>query len=108
MITLRHLPILAAAGALLALFGWASSLDARNARLTEQLASAERETGVLQTQLDNAWRAAQIEARRREEWQARATKLSSQIEILLTGDIPDAPLDPALYDLLDRLRGDHD
>jgi uncharacterized protein YdbL (DUF1318 family) len=101
---LRFLPsILAASGIGLAVW-WVMALRLDNARLTVENAALSRSVIALRHQAEQSQLAREVEIARAERWRARASELSTQIESILTGDFPDAALDPDLADLLNRLR----
>lgn len=104
MTWLRYTPhALAAAGIGLAVW-WVMSLKLDNTRLSAENAALHRSNIALRQQADQSKLAREVEIARSERWKARAGELSTQIEIILTGDFPDALLDPDLADLLNRLR----
>ena len=80
---------------------WQSGLiaaqQAENGRLRGAVAA-------LTEQADQAALAREVEAARARAFAERAASLSAEIEAILTGGIPDAPLDPDLAARLDRLR----
>lgn len=65
-------------------------------------AALSRSVEALEAQAVESAKARRVEAARAEAWRARSEQLSETIEQLR--GIPDAPLDPAIIDLLDRLR----
>ncbi len=106
MISLRHLPaILAVTGVGLVVW-WVMALRLDNASLRTENAGLHRSVIAFQQQAEQSKLAREVEIARAERWRARAGKLSTQIESILTGDFPDAALDPDLADLLNRLRSD--
>lgn len=104
MIWLRYLPAMLAASAVGLTVWWVMSLQLENTRLTQENAALQRSVIALQQQADQSRLAREVEIARAERWRARAAKLSTEIETILTGDFPDAALDPDLADLLNGLR----
>ncbi|MDX5401066.1 MAG: hypothetical protein LPK02_01740 [Rhodobacterales bacterium] len=101
---LRYLLAALAATAIGLAVWWAMALRMDNAALRTQNAALIRTEAALRQQLDHSRLAREVEIARAERWRARAGDLSARIETFLTGDIPDATLDPDLADLLNRLR----
>ena len=104
MISLRHLPAILGGAALLFGVWWVTSLQLDNARLEAEKAALQRSVIAFQQQAAQSRLAREVEIARAERWKARASDLSTQIETILTEGFPDAPLDPDLADLLNRLR----
>ena len=103
---LRYLPTMLAASAVGLAVWWVMSLQLENTRLTQENAALQRSVIALQQQADQSRLAREVEIARAERWRSRASDLATQIETLLTGDFPDAALDPDLADLLNGLRED--
>lgn len=103
---LRYLPALLAATGLGLAVWWVMALRLDNASLRTENAALHRSVIALQQQAEQSKLAREVEIARAERWRARASDLSTQIESFLTGDFPDAALDPDLADLLNRLRED--
>ena len=101
---LRYLPALIAASAVGFVVWWGTTLRLENARLEAANAELQRSVIAYQQQAAQSRLAREVEIARAERWRARAGELSTQIETILTGDFPDAALDPDLADLLNRLR----
>lgn len=76
-----------------------ASLEADNAALSRSLAAMEQ-------QAEKNSLAREVERARAEGFAARNAELSTVIEGLLIGDIPDAPLHPSLADAINSLRAD--
>jgi hypothetical protein len=106
MTWLRHLPAILGGAALLFGVWWVTSLQLDNARLTQENAALQRSVIAFEQQAEQSKLAREVEIARAERWRARASDLSTQIETLLTGEFPDAALDPDLADLLNGLRED--
>lgn len=106
MISLRHLPAILAATGLGLVVWWGMALRLDNANLRTENAALQRSVIAFQQQAEQSKLAREVEIARAERWRARASDLSTQIESILTGDFPDAALDPDLADLLNRLRED--
>ena len=104
MIWLRRLPAILGASALLLGVWWVTSLQLDNVRLEAENAALQRSVIAYQQQAEQSRLAREVEIARAERWRARAAKLSTEIETILTGGFPDADLDPDLADLLNRLR----
>ena len=104
MVWLRYLPAIVAAAGLSLSVWWVMALRADNAALRAEKASLERSVIALRQQVEQSRLAREVEIARAERWRARAGELSTKIENILTGDFPDALLDPDLADLLNRLR----
>jgi hypothetical protein len=104
MISIRTTLAAIAALALCAAGWWAVSLKLDHARLQAENASLTRSVTALRAQADQAALARRVEVARAERERARSGALSEKIESILTGDFPDAALDPDLADLLNRLR----
>lgn len=104
MTWLRYLPTILAAAALGLAVWWVMALRLDNARLTAENAALSRSVIALRQKAEQSKLAREVEIARAERWRARAGELSTQIENILTGDFPDALLDPDLADLLNRLR----
>jgi uncharacterized protein YdbL (DUF1318 family) len=101
---LRYLVATFAATAVGLALWWVIALRLDNARLTAENATLSRSVIALRQQAEQSRLAREVEIARAERWRARAGELSTQIESILTGDFPDAALDPDLADLLNRLR----
>lgn len=106
MTWLRYAITLLAASAVGLAVWWVMALRLENARLTQENAALHRSVIAFQQQAEQSKLAREVEIARAERWRARASDLSTQIETILTGDFPDAALDPDLADLLNRLRED--
>lgn len=104
MIWLRRLPAILGVSALLLGVWWVTSLQLDNVRLVAENAALHRSVIAYQQQAEQSRLAREVEIARAERWKARASDLSTQIETILTEGFPDAPLDPDLADLLNRLR----
>ena len=104
MIWLRRLPAILGVSALVLGVWWVTSLQLDNVRLKAENAALQRSVIAYQQQAQQSRLAREVEIARAERWKARASDLSTQIETILTGDFPDAALDPDLADLLNRLR----
>ena len=107
MIWLRRLPAILGVSALVLGVWWVTSLQLDNARLEAENAALHRSVIAYQQQAAQSRLAREVEIARAERWRARAAKLSTEIETILTGGFPDADLDPDLADLLNRLREGH-
>lgn len=104
MTWLRYMPALLAAGAVALAVWWVMDLRLENARLTDENAALNRSVIAFQQQAEQSRLAREVEIARAERWKARSAQLSTEIETILTEGFPDAPLDPDLADLLNRLR----
>lgn len=82
---------------------WQSTLLAAQRQENERL---RHSIAALTLQAEQTALARDVEAARAEAFAARAATLSAEIEAILTGGIPDAPLHPDLAARLERLRGD--
>lgn len=101
---LRHLPKVIVL-TLLATAVWAHlSVLRENTRLTTENAALSQSVAALEQRMIVSLNAARAEAERAEDFRIRSEELSGHIETLLKGAIPDAPLDPALIELLGGLR----
>ncbi|MDX5412895.1 MAG: hypothetical protein LPK02_07590 [Rhodobacterales bacterium] len=101
---LRHLPkILALTLAAAAVWAHLALLE-ENTLLKSENALLHRSVASLEQQITQTRRAVLYEANRAEEFRLRSEELTGHIETILKGGIPDAPLDPALIELLDSLR----
>lgn len=101
---LRYLPAILVATALGLAVWWVMALRMDNAALRAENAALSRSVVALRQQVDQSRLAREVEIARAERWRARAGDLSARIETILTGEFPDAALDPDLADLLNRLR----
>lgn len=101
---LRYLPTILAACAVGLAVWWVMALRLDNARLTAENAALHQSVIAFQQQAEQSRLAREVEIARAERWKARTGELSAKIESILTGDFPDAALDPDLADLLNRLR----
>lgn len=100
MIT-RYALIAALAGALV-LGGLLYRERALRATSEAHVARLTRSVAALTQQAEQARLARQVEAARAERWRERNAELADTIEQLR--EIPDAPLDPRIIELLDGLR----
>jgi hypothetical protein len=105
MIWMRLIPY-AASGALVAALWWLwtdrADKIAENARLAREIAAQARI-------IEQAHEARAVEEARAERFRQRAADLDANIQAIVTGGIPDAPLDPRLADLINgRLRSAED
>lgn len=101
LLALRFLPYALSGLAVLAVWWlWSdrAALQAEKARLTRELAVQARVIAQAQQARD-------VEQARVEWWRTRANELDANIQAIVDGGIPDAPLDPRLADLINsRLR----
>ncbi len=104
MIGLRTYLALGLATAALAVGGYVWSLRAEIAVARSQIAGYERSIATLTRQAEQSALARRVEAARAERYAERAATLNAQIEAILTGDIPDADLDPRIADYINGLR----
>lgn len=104
MTWLRYLPALLAASAVVLAVWWVMALRLENTRLTTENAALSSSVAALEQRMIVSLNAARAEAERAENFRVRSEELSGQIETLLKGAIPDAPLDPALIELLGGMR----
>lgn len=104
VIGLRTYLALGVATAALAVGGYVWSLRAEIATARSQIAGYERSIATLTRQAEQSALARRVEAARAERYAERAAELSVQIEAILTGDIPDAVLDPRIADFVNGLR----
>lgn len=99
--------LIAALAFALATSGYALWLSRSVSKLEASNASLTRSVAAFQMQADQAALARDVEKARADAQAERAAQLDASIEALTTGDIPDAPLDPRIIDLLSGgLRGD--
>lgn len=96
--------IYAAAALALALGAYILVLRADNVSLTAEIALKDRSIAALTTQFEKSAIARQAESVRAAGWAMRVSQLNTSIEALLSGDIPDAPLNPAIADFVNGLR----
>jgi len=82
--------------------GW---LEMKTAKLTAENASYQRSVNDLTMQRDQSKEARASEAARVVLWKKQAAKLTTSIEALLTGDIPDENLDIRITDFINGLYG---
>lgn len=108
MIGLRGCLAVAGAVAGLGALGYIWTLRADNATLTANIAGYERSIAALTLQSEQSALARRVETARAERHAARVAELNTTIEALLTGEIPDAPLDPAVADFVNGLRNTAD
>ncbi|HGG65020.1 MAG TPA: hypothetical protein ENK34_10670 [Rhodobacteraceae bacterium] len=104
MIGLRTYIALGAATAAIAVGGYVWSLRAEIAAARARIAGYERSIATLTRQAEQTALARRVEAARAERYAARAATLNAQIEAILTGDIPDADLDPRIADFINGLQ----
>ncbi|WP_457645334.1 hypothetical protein [Profundibacter sp.] len=69
-----------------------------------KIAGYERSLAALTRQAEQTALARRVEAARAERYAERAAELNASIEAILTGDIPDADLDPRIADFVNGLR----
>lgn len=90
--------------AVIVLGGYAWWQSGRIAAQQAEIKRLENSVAALTLQADQTALAREVEAARARAFAERAASLSAEIEAILTGGIPDAPLDPDLAARLDRLR----
>lgn len=93
-------------GALVAFLALSGVVAYQNSTIKAQraeMAALGRSVAALTVQKEQSAIARDIEEARAEQWQARAAELDASIEALFTGDIPDAPLDPRIADIVNSL-----
>ena len=96
--------LIAALTAFIALGGYAWWLRARVAASEAENERLGRSVAAMTVQLEQAALAREVERARAAGFAARSAELSAEIEAMLTGGIPDAPLHPDLAAALERLR----
>jgi len=104
MIGLRTYLALGVAAAALAAGGYVWQRNAVIKAQAAQIAGYERSIAILTRQAEQTALARRVEAARAERYAERAATLNAQIEAILTGDIPDADLDPRIADYINGLR----
>jgi len=105
---IRKYLAVAGAAALLGAGGYGYSIWAENASLSAQNASLVRSKAALIMQGEQSREARRVEAARADRLEARTKELNVSIEALLTGDTPDAPLDPRIADFINGMRNGSD
>ena len=93
------------ATAALAVGGYVWALRSEIATARAQIAGYERSIAALTRQKQQSDLARRVEAARADRFAARADELNDSITAILTGDIPDEILDPAIAAYINGLRG---
>lgn len=99
--------LIAALFALVSALGLVVWMQRSNSSLAADNASLTRSVAAFQMQAEANALARDVEEARADAQAARASQLDAAIAAIVTGDIPDAPLDPRIIDLVRRgMRGD--
>lgn len=100
MLGLRKYLMIAAGTAAVLLLGYVWTLNRSNALLRAENGRLGRNIAAMTLQSEQSAIARDVERARAEREAKRSAALTAEIETILTGGIPDAPLHPDLADLV--------